>query len=126
MESEKNKIKQCILIYEDDLEIMELCKIILKNENRIIIGKAFCDDILKDVEQIQPNLILMDLWIPKIGGEQATQQLKNNPDTKGIPVILFSANENILEICEKVNANDYLRKPFDIGDLKSKVEKHIN
>lgn len=126
MESERSKIKQCILIYEDDLEIMELCKIILKKSNRNIIGKFSCDNISEDVQQINPNLILMDLWIPKMGGEQATNQIKSNPKTKDIPVILFSANENIFEICKKVNANDCLKKPFDIGDLKSKVEKHIN
>lgn len=125
MESGKNKEKQYILIYEDDLEILELCKIILKNENLTIIGKSFCDNIMEDVNQVNPNLILMDLWIPKIGGEQATQQLKNNAKTRDIPVILFSANENILEICKKVNANDYLKKPFDIDDLKSTVAKHI-
>ena len=121
---ESNK-KHCILIYEDDFEIMELCKIILNAPDRLIVTRASCDNIIEDAEQIQPNVILMDLWIPKIGGEQATIQLKKNTKTESIPVILFSANDNILEISKKVNADGYLKKPFDIEDLKSAIEKQL-
>ena len=125
MTTKENNQKQCILIYEDDFEIMELCKIILKSPNRILVTKSSCDNIIEDVEQNHPDVILMDLWIPKIGGEQATIQLKKDTKTASIPVILFSANDNIFEISKKVNADGYLKKPFDIDDLKSTIEKHL-
>ena len=67
----------------------------------------------------------MDLWIPEIGGELSIKILKENADTKHIPVIIFSANSELKEICKKINADGYLEKPFNIALLKETVEKHI-
>lgn len=125
MKAEQNTKKECIIIYEDDFEIMELCKIILQAPNRTIVTKSSCDNILEDVALVNPDVILMDLWIPTIGGEQATLQIKSNNSSASIPVVLFSANDNILEISKKVKADGYLKKPFNIEDLKSTIEQHL-
>ena len=107
-------MKKAILIYDDDEEILLLCKIILKKHDYHVHTLSHCDDVLADVIKLKPDLILMDLWIPEMGGEKAVRILKNNPDTKEIPVFLFSANADIKDICEKVNASGYLAKPFDL------------
>ncbi len=80
---------------------------------------------MNDIERIKPNLILIDLWIPEIGGEKATELLKGNPMTSHIPVLLFSANSDIGEICKQVNADGYIAKPFNLVAFKEIIEKYI-
>ena|SRR6187551_2867095 len=117
--------KKCILIYDDDLEILTVCKAILDYDDYRVETLANCENILQDITAIQPDIILMDLWIPKIGGENAINLMHENEDTKHIPVILFSANDEIEKISKKINANGYLRKPFDISTFKNTIESNI-
>lgn len=60
----------------------------------------------------------MDLWIPEMGGEHAVNLLKGNADTKDIPILLFSANDAIQEISDRLKADGYISKPFDIHAFK--------
>jgi DNA-binding response OmpR family regulator len=118
-------MKKCILIYEDDLEILNLCKLILSKPDRRIETLSRCEHIVSDIRKFKPSVILMDLWIPEIGGERAVTLMKENAETSDIPVILFSANDEIEAICEKVDANGFLRKPFDIAALKEIIDDNI-
>jgi CheY-like chemotaxis protein len=122
---QQNNRDKCILIYEDDQEILFLCKTILKKNQYQIATRSRCEDIINDVHSIKPNLILMDLWIPEIGGEKAISLLKENPDTRHIPVLLFSANAEIKELCKKLNADGYIEKPFDINVFNETIKKII-
>lgn len=117
--------QKCILIYEDDPEILMLCKMLLKKENFHIETLSKCEHVVEDVLRIKPNLILMDLWIPEVGGQKATTILKENASTKHIPILLFSANDKIHEICEIIKAEGYIAKPFDIHEFKEKIRSHI-
>ncbi len=73
--------------------------------------------MLLKTSEVNPTMILMDLRIPKIGGEKATQLVKKRKATKHIPVIIFSANTEIEQVSERAHANGYLKKPFDIDAL---------
>jgi DNA-binding NtrC family response regulator len=119
-------MKKCILIFDDDPEILMVCKIILEQRNYKIETRAFCDNIIEDISEVKPHIILMDLWIPTIGGELAISLMKNNNKTRHIPIILFSANTEINKIVERTNANGFLKKPFDISALLGIIENNIN
>jgi len=82
-------MKKNILIYDDDEGILHLCRSILGKFGFEVRTLSTCENILNDVESIQPQLILMDLWIPEIGGEKAIEILKQNVNTKQTPVLLF-------------------------------------
>lgn len=116
----------CILIYDDDAEILYLCKTILTQLNYKVETLSHCENVINDIAIINPDVIFMDLWIPEIGGEKAISLLKANDETKHIPVIIFSANTEIKEICEKINADGYLEKPFDISVLQDIVSKYTS
>ena len=116
---------KCILIYEDDQEILFLCKKLLSQNKYRVETLSRCENVIADIDRIKPNLILMDLWIPEIGGEKAIAMIKENPATRHIPVLLFSANAEIKEICKKLNADGYIEKPFDIHTLKTTIEQNI-
>ncbi len=118
-------MKGSILIYDDDKGILELGKLILEKYNYNVETRASCKSLLEDISITKPGIILMDLWIPESGGEDAIRLIKNNESNKHIPVILFSAHDDIEKISDRANANGYLRKPFDINDLIELVENHI-
>ncbi|CAN5823360.1 response regulator [soil metagenome] len=119
-------MKKCVLIYDDDESILFLCKAILLKNNYRVETMSHTDDVVNDIALLKPDIILMDLWIPQIGGEVAIGIIKDNPATKHIPVIVFSANSDIKEISKNIHAEGYLEKPFNIELLKETIEKHIN
>src|ERR1700746_1150339 len=90
---EKSKILRMpgrVMIFDDDTDLLEVCSIVLRSKNFIVNGLNKCTDIVQDVRSFSPNVILMDNWIPDIGGVRAVQQLKANPELKSIPIIFFS------------------------------------
>lgn len=117
--------KKCVLIYDDDLEILFLCKAILSKSNYRVETLSRCENVLADIVRIKPDIILMDLWIPEIGGEKAIDIVKKNPETQHIPMIIFSANAEIETICKKVNANGFIEKPFDISNFKETIQQKM-
>ena len=110
-------MKKCVLIYDDDLEILEVCKAILGSTYRIET-RINCDKVVEEVSSLRPDVILMDLWIPKIGGEKAISLLKGDEILMKIPVIIFSANDDTEKISKRINADGYLKKPFDLVGFK--------
>jgi len=119
-------MQRCVLIYDDDVEILTVCKVILESQNYKVITIPTCENIISDLMTIKPDVVLMDLWIPKTGGENAINTMHNNLLTKDIPVILFSANDEIEKISKRINANGFLKKPFDISTFKQTIESQIS
>ena len=73
-----------------------------------------------------PQVILMDNWIPDTGGVIATQSIKQEADLKDIPVIYFSANNDIQSLARQAGADTYLEKPFDLNELEAVIDKVAN
>ena len=118
-------MQKCVLIYDDDVEILIVCKAILEMDQYRVETSTYCENILQDIETHKPDLILMDLWIPAIGGERAINLMHDNFSAKLIPVILFSANDEIEKISERIHANGFLKKPFDIFMFRKTIKDHI-
>lgn len=121
----KSTADKCVLIYDDNHEILFLCKILLNKGPYRVETLTRCENVIDDIALIKPDLILMDLWIPEIGGEEAVVLIKKNPATRDVPVLLFSANDKIAEICDKTNADGYIAKPFDIHTFKETIAQNI-
>jgi len=117
-----------ILVIEDDKDIRDTIVYILQEEEYEVIASED-SKILKSLEEHKPDLILLDNWLTDwksdANGQQLSKELKSNPETKHIPVIIISAVSNIKEIAEAGLADDYLRKPFDLAELTSIVKKHL-
>lgn len=118
-------MEKCILIFDDDPEILLVCKLILEQQNYRVETRTRCENIIDDIIEAKPDIILMDLWIPEIGGESAVNLMKNDKATRHIPVILFSANAEIEDIYNRSEANGFLSKPFDVLALKKIIEENM-
>lgn len=73
-----------------------------------------------------PELILMDNWIPDQGGVIATQLLEKNSKLQKIPVVYFSANNEISQLAQLAGADAYLAKPFNLEDLTAFIKQVIS
>jgi DNA-binding response OmpR family regulator len=118
-------MQKCVLIYDDDVEILILCKLILQKQNYKIETRSTCNNVIADINSLNPSVILMDLWIPTGGGEEAIRQIRENLSSKDIPILLFSANDDIENISKSSAANGFVSKPFDIHTFKNEIDKWI-
>jgi len=114
-----------VLIFEDDTIILEVITVVLTDLGFRVEVSETSHDIIQKVESAEPDLILMDNWIPNIGGVEATRLLKADERLSHIPVIYVSANNDIQSLADRAGADDFLSKPFDLEDLESIVNKYI-
>ena len=117
-----------VLLIEDDKDIRDTIVYALQAENYEVIASENAK-ILKNLEELKPDLILLDNWLTDwksdANGQQISKEIKTNPATSHIPVIIVSAVSNIKEIADAGMADGYLKKPFDLTDLFAVVNKHI-
>jgi DNA-binding response OmpR family regulator len=117
-------MKKKILIYDDEEEILFLCTAILAKQDFEVKTLPKCENVLEDIDLFKPDVILMDLWIPENGGEKWVEIIKTNESTNQIPVLLFSANADIKDICKKVNADGFIEKPFGVKSFLETILIH--
>ena len=112
---------QTVLIFDDDADILELCSLILASKGLKTVGKLNCSQLIETVNTIKPAVILMDNWIPDIGGIAACRALKATESTRSIPLIFFTASNNVEKLSLEAGADYYIPKPFDIAQLEKVV-----
>lgn len=118
------KIK--IFVCDDDPGILEVVKIILEQNNYKVLTASNGQGIQKKLAKSQPNLLLLDLWMPGIEGTEITRILKKDDSTKNIPIIIISALSDTNNITRQIGADGFLPKPFAISDLLAIVKKNIH
>src|SRR3989338_2872072 len=119
--------KKKILIAEDEPHIRRLITVILGRENHDLVEAANGEQALEMVSEHMPDLVILDLMMPKIDGIEVCRQLKRNALTKKIPVIMLTAKG---EMTDKVvgitaGADDYMTKPFDPAELRTRVKTFL-
>lgn len=124
---QENLIKDAktIAVFDDDQDLLDIFRFLLEEVGHKVVLFNNCDDIVSKVRDVNPVLILMDNWIPLIGGEQAIGQIRNEEDLKHIPVILVSASNDIAEVAKRAGADGVIAKPFDFDVILSMINKLI-
>lgn len=118
------KSQKKIAIFDDDDDILAICEYVLSEDGWEVRTFLECDNVVETVETFGPDVIIMDNWIPKIGGIEATRQLKASAFNQ-IPVIYFSANRDVKQLAEQAGAETFLAKPFDVELLKQLVNDTV-
>ena len=114
-----------IFIFDDNLEILELCTEILEDLGCQVKTSPTTNNVEQQVLDYMPDLIFMDNWLPDISGIEATRMIKSNENLKNIPILYFSANSNIDALAAEAGADDFLGKPFDIDQFETLVKKYV-
>ncbi len=113
-----------VFIFDDNSDILDLCTIILESAGYEVRTSITSNNIAFQVMSFLPDVILMDNWLPDIGGIEATKIIKKHPDLQHIPVIYFSANNDVEALSKQAGADNYLSKPFDISTLEDMVGRY--
>ncbi|MGL5480199.1 MAG: response regulator transcription factor [Clostridium sp.] len=110
-----------ILIIDDDKEINKLIFDVLTNNNYEPYSAFSGEEALKEINNREYDLIILDLMLPNKSGEEVLEEIRQNCS---IPIIVISAKGIIKKKVEvlKLGADDYLIKPFDLEELIARVE----
>ncbi|MNK11550.1 Sporulation initiation phosphotransferase F [compost metagenome] len=114
-----------ILICDDDPGILEMLELLLEETGHQIIAEANSLNVRSIIERESPNLMVLDLWMPVLSGDQVLKMVRENPLTKELPVIVISASTDGKQIADKAGATNFLAKPFDVDELISMVESYL-
>src|SRR5579871_3281552 len=98
-------MKKKVLIFDDDADILEVCSIVLETTGFEVITQMNCEDILRKVLDCDPNVVLMDNKIPPMGGILATREIKSAPAYRHLPIVYFSANQDIARLAAEAGAD---------------------
>ena len=114
-----------ILIAEDERDIRDLVVFSLRFGGFEVVEATNGQEAVEQAQKLMPDLILMDVRMPRMTGYDACKRLKSMEDTKHIPVIFLSAKGQEQEIQQgmDVGAEDYILKPFAPEDLVNMVRK---
>jgi len=110
-----------ILILDDDEDILYFCRVIFEALDFEVTSVTHTDHILALVKTTTPDIILIDNWMPGMSGDEATRVLKSIEQFKQIPVVLFSAANDLEAIAQHAGADAYIQKPFDLDDLEKLI-----
>jgi len=117
-----NKAK--ILIVDDDIDTIELLTKRFHAEGYHTSEAYDGEQALQQVEEYQPDIILLDIMMPKIDGYEVSKRLKSYDNTKHIPIIMLSAKARVPDKIKGLDlgADDYIVKPFDYRELSQRVK----
>ncbi len=114
-----------ILTVDDDEVILEVLQGILAREGYQVVQARNGEEALQQVQEELPDLILLDLRMPGMGGLEALQRLKADRLTRLTPVIVLTAYDQEKVQALRLGADDFLAKPFEREELLARMEAHL-
>lgn len=113
-----------IYIVEDDESIREIETIALKNSNYIVSAFENAKEFYKKLDELVPDLILLDVMLPDESGYDIVRKLRKRPATQDISIIMVTAKTTEMDMIKGFDggADDYIKKPFSIMELITRVK----
>jgi DNA-binding response OmpR family regulator len=118
-----------VVCIEDELEMIELVKLILGRNKFDVTGAVGGHEGLNKISEIQPDLVLLDLMMPEMDGWEVYQKMKASEEMRDIPVIVVTAKAQSIDRVLGLHiarVDDYITKPFGPQELLDSVERVIN
>lgn len=123
-----DKIRKVVCI-EDELEMIELVKLILSRHQFQVTGAVGGQEGLAKIAEVQPDLVLLDLMMPEIDGWEVYQKMKASETMRDIPVIVVTAKAQSIDRVlglQIARVDDYITKPFGPQELLESVERVLS
>lgn len=122
--AESTKRSRRILVIDDDESILDSISLILEESGYKVSSTLKGETAYRKVRDFKPDVILLDVLMSGRDGREICKKLKNEPETKFIPVIMISAHPSAKESTKEFGADDFLSKPFQVEDLLKLVKKY--
>lgn len=116
-----------ILFIEDEPEQIMVMKVRLEASGYAFISAMDGEEGIEKARGEKPDLILLDLILPKMNGYEVAKRLRGDPNTCDIPIIVVTASgaEKLEEKCRAVGADVCIRKPYDAAEVLQKIRERI-
>lgn len=122
-------MENSILVVDDEEDTVELARMVLEYEGYHVFSASNGDEAIKflTTNSEKPDLVLLDVLMPKKNGLEVCKWIKNNPNLKNIPVLLFTAKVGKKDRVagEEAGADAYINKPFSADDLLNLIKTHL-
>lgn len=114
-----------ILIVDDEEDIQKMLKVRLGQEDYIIVTANDGDQGVKMAEAELPDLILLDIMMPKMDGYSCLKEIRRLPKTKNIPVVMLSGKEEekVRDLFAFQKISGYIEKPFELDEVVKKARE---
>ncbi|MEJ5090747.1 response regulator [Sphingobacterium faecium] len=110
-----------IMICDDDQGILDVLQMLLELEGYEVLPQLNSIHVIKEIMIHSPDILLLDLWMPVLSGDQILKAIRNTPEIKQLPVIVLSASGDGHKIAMEVGADGFIAKPFDLDDIMLKI-----
>jgi two-component system alkaline phosphatase synthesis response regulator PhoP len=116
-----------ILIVDDEPDLVETIRFALELEGYNVLVAVNGEEGLNAARQEKPDLILLDLMLPKLDGYKVCRLLKFDERYKSIPILMLTAKTQDKDrmLGKETGANEYLTKPFDMDELMTKIKSYL-
>ena len=120
---EEGKIK--ILLVDDEPDLVQMVTVRLKAAGYEVFTSYDGQDALEQVKRVKPDLIILDLMLPKMDGYKVCRLLKFDERTRNIPILIFTARAQVEDVtlATECGADGYLTKPFEAKVLLGKMQE---
>lgn len=116
--------KEQILVVDDEEDLQELIRYNLSREGYSVTVKGSGEEALEEVARARPDMILLDLMLPGVDGFSVCRAIKNDPQTRPIPIVILTAKGEDTDIVTglELGADDYMTKPFSPKVLIARIK----
>ncbi len=113
-----------ILLVDDSPTVLLSHRMLLQSDRWVVVTARDGVEALEVAAAIRPDLILMDVVMPRMNGFEAVRRLRESEGTKTTPIIMVTtrAEEKVVEVCYRMGCNDYVNKPVDRARLLAKID----
>lgn len=113
-----------ILVVDDEKDIVDLLSYNLRKENYDVVEAFNGETALDLISEKNPHLVLLDLMLPGIQGQEICSRLRKNPETAFLPIIMITAKKEEIDkvLGLELGADDYITKPFSIKEVLARVK----
>ena len=113
-----------IVVADDDADILDLVALTLERGGHVVHRAFDGEEALELIEREKPDVVVLDISMPKLDGLELTRRLCDDPETKAVRILLLTALVQDADVSEGLaaGADDYVRKPFSPQELQDRVE----
>jgi DNA-binding response OmpR family regulator len=117
-----------ILVVDDEVDLVNTIRFSLEREGYTVLVSYSGEDALNQAQKEKPDLILLDIMLPKLDGYKVSRLLKFDERYKHIPILMLTAKtqEKDKTLGIETGADEYITKPFDIDELMEKVREYLS
>ena len=117
-----------VMVIDDSKTIRRTAETLLKREGADVVTATDGFEALAKIADHQPQIIFVDIMMPRLDGYQTCALIKNNQVFKSVPVIMLSSKDGLFDKARgrMVGSQDYLTKPFTREELLDAIRKHVN